>query len=282
METDGARKTLQDPARTSHRMDGIHRGKRTGIKFYRGMRKINDDVTVVLAGPESNAFERLAEREFRIDPANPSHYKKLFDAFPDSCPANLVHFWSLNHDPGVFDRAFHSVLFLAQAIGAAETANPKNLWIVSNSLAEVAQQDLPDPEKAILLGACRTIPLEYSNLHCALIDVGAPERNVVSTLLQCCANLPNHHSWPTAWEGCGPSPWNRCPYHRPGRVCICGRDGVYFITGGLGHIGLTVALHLAKTVKAKLVLLDNANPPARVEWDDLWRWSPRRPQCGSR
>src|SRR4029077_10424326 len=83
-------------------------GSELESNFIEDLRKINDEVTVVLAGSESNAFERLAEREFRIDLANPSHYKKLFDAFPDSCPANLVHFWSLNHDPGVFDRAFHS------------------------------------------------------------------------------------------------------------------------------------------------------------------------------
>jgi NAD(P)-dependent dehydrogenase (short-subunit alcohol dehydrogenase family) len=44
------------------------------------------------------------------------------------------------------------------------------------------------------------------------------------------------------------------------------RNGVYFITGGLGGIGLTLAEHLARTRQAKLVLLGRSAIPSREHW----------------
>jgi|GEM_PF-516325 len=42
--------------------------------------------------------------------------------------------------------------------------------------------------------------------------------------------------------------------------------GVYLITGGLGGIGLVLAEHLAKTVRAKLILVGRSALPAKEEW----------------
>ncbi len=253
------------------------RGGKLESEFVEQARKANDDVSVVLAGPESSAFERLGAHEFRIDPANASHYKKLFALF-QSGPGNFVHFWSLTHDAGDRDdeaghvsprQAFHSLFLLAQSVGDQNTAEQKNLWVVSNGLAEVVEDDLLTPDKAIVLGPCRTIPLEYPNLNCAVIDVGPPGRSVATMLLQCCANPPQssfmaYHMgkfWTQYLE----------PLSLPanGEGLRVRQGGVYFITGGLGGIGLTLALHLAKETKAKLILVDLATPPARSEWDRL-------------
>ncbi|OWY63488.1 polyketide synthase, partial [cyanobacterium TDX16] len=43
--------------------------------------------------------------------------------------------------------------------------------------------------------------------------------------------------------------------------------GVYLITGGLGNIGLVLAEHLARSVKAKLILTGRSVFPARDEWE---------------
>jgi amino acid adenylation domain-containing protein len=241
--------------------------------FVGELRKANDEVTVVFAGSDSSAFERLGTREFRLDPANDSHYKKLLTAFPGSGPSNFVHFWSLT-DPNdtaqvAPDRAFYSLFFLAQTVGEANPAEHKNIWIVSNGLAEVSQDDLPRPDKAILLGPCRTIPLEYPNLHCGLIDVGIEERNIAKTLLQCCANPPlssfTAYRMGRFWRQCA----EPLPLSAGGAGLGTRQGGVYFITGGLGRVGLTLALHLAQKTNAKLILVDLATPPARADWDRL-------------
>jgi NAD(P)-dependent dehydrogenase (short-subunit alcohol dehydrogenase family)/acyl carrier protein len=44
-------------------------------------------------------------------------------------------------------------------------------------------------------------------------------------------------------------------------------EGVYLILGGLGGIGLVLAEHLAKTVKAKLILTGRKDFPAQDDWD---------------
>jgi iturin family lipopeptide synthetase A len=242
--------------------------------FVEELRKANDEVTVVLAGRESSGFEQLGGYEFRIDPGNAGHYQKLFAMFPGSGPANFVHFWSLTHDPGEpehadLQRAFYSLFFLAQTAGEASIDEQKNVWIVSNDLAAVCQDDLPSPDKAILLGPCRNIPHEYPNLHCALIDVGAPERNTVSTLLRYCANPPQSslvaYRMGRLWSQCV----EPLPLPGKGEDLLVRQNGVYFITGGLGGIGLTLALHMATKVKAKLVLVDLVSPPPREDWDRL-------------
>ena len=43
--------------------------------------------------------------------------------------------------------------------------------------------------------------------------------------------------------------------------------GVYFITGGMGGIGLTLAGFLAQTVKARLALVGRSGFPAKGEWE---------------
>jgi amino acid adenylation domain-containing protein len=248
-------------------------GGKLELDFVEELKKANDEVTVVLPGPESSAFERLGPYEFRIDPANAGHYKKLFAAFPSSVPANFVHFWSLTdpNDPvGVAPHhSFYSLFFLAQTAGEANTTEQKNIWIVSNGLADVSQDDRLSADKAILLGPCRTIPLEYPNLHCGLIDVGTPDRNTANTLLRYCANPPQS-SFMAYRMG---RPWSQ--YVEPLPLLACGESsgvrqgGVYFITGGLGGVGLTLALHLARKAQAKLILVDLATPPARADWDRL-------------
>ncbi len=242
--------------------------------FVEELRKTHNDVIVALAGPESCAFQRLGSQEFRIDPANAGHYKKLFATSPGSGPGNFVHFWSLTDgvvtpEADSIHRAFHSLFCLAQAAGEESTSEQKNIWVVSNGLADVMQNDLPNPDKAILLGPCRTIPFEYPNLHCGLIDIGMPGHDTAGVLLRCCANPPRSlftaYRMERFWCQCL-EPW---PLPASGGSSRLREGGVYFITGGLGVTGLTLALHLAKKVKAKLILLDRATPPARADWDHL-------------
>ena len=44
------------------------------------------------------------------------------------------------------------------------------------------------------------------------------------------------------------------------------QQGVYLITGGLGHIGLALAERLARSVRARLVLVGRSTPPPRDAW----------------
>jgi NAD(P)-dependent dehydrogenase (short-subunit alcohol dehydrogenase family) len=51
--------------------------------------------------------------------------------------------------------------------------------------------------------------------------------------------------------------------------------GVYLVTGGLGGLGLTFALWLARTVSARIVLTARRMPPPRDEWEAYLASAPR-------
>jgi len=57
------------------------------------------------------------------------------------------------------------------------------------------------------------------------------------------------------------------PQHFNGRSPRLRSEGVYLVTGGLGGIGLELAEYLARTVKAKLVLIGRSAFPERATWD---------------
>lgn len=249
------------------------RGGKLETDFVAALRKANSNVILVQSGAESSAFNCMGPQDFCIDPANADHYKKLLAMSSGSSPANFAHFWSLIQDAEGHaedtGRAFHSLLFLVQAIGGSTTDEQKNLWVMSNGLATVSQDDLPNPNKALLLGPCRTIPFEYPNLQCAMVDVGTGQSDVVSVLLQCCATPPQPslmayrmgRMWGQYAEPIPVPPNNEALSLRQG--------GVYLITGGSGVVGLTLALHLAEKAKATLILVDSVSTAPRAEWDDL-------------
>lgn len=241
--------------------------------FIEELKKANHDVTVVLAGPETSAFERLGAREFRINPADFNHYMKLFALLQPPGPNNFAHFWSLSHAGAARDlsisSALQSLLFLAQVVGETNIAEPRNIWVVSNGLASVIENDAVIPEKATVLGPCRTIPLEYPTLRCSVIDVGAQEQNGPGTLLRWVLGSPQAafvayrmgRFWSQYLE----------PLHVPAATgnLHLREEGVYLITGALGTVGLTLALHLAEKSNAKLVLADISAPPEPSDWDRL-------------
>src|SRR5262249_14134768 len=50
------------------------------------------------------------------------------------------------------------------------------------------------------------------------------------------------------------------------RVARLRERGVYLVTGGLGGVGSTLAEHLAREVRARLVLVGRTPGPSRADW----------------
>ena len=54
----------------------------------------------------------------------------------------------------------------------------------------------------------------------------------------------------------------------PKAIPLLRKSGVYVLTGGLGNIGLAISECLARTVRAKLILLTHSDFPKRENWND--------------
>jgi len=253
-----------------------------GSQIVKRLEHENQDVIVVRVG---ELFSRLSEQEYTINPGNRDDYETLLKAIRElnKTPQKIAHLWNITPNKHSSSRleflenaqelSFYSLLFLAQVLGDQNITNSLQISVVSNNMQDLLDEEELFPEKATLLGPCRVIPQEYSNITCCSIDITIPQsgtRQWQKLIDQLLAELATDQSdqviayrgnrrWVQCFE---PLPVN----NKTLRTAKLRQGGVYLITGGLGGIGLAIAQHLASTVQAKLVLIGRSGLPPKVEW----------------
>ena len=253
------------------------------------LRQAGQTVATVRAG---RAFTPMGPDQFEMNPDERSEYAALLKALREGGrrPQFIVHLWGLTAESALPLRArvdeaqtqgFYSLLFLAQALARAETKDPVQVAVVTNGMQEVAGGDLTCPEKATVVGPCRVIPQELSNVTCRSFDVdlrdsSSPEATLLARRLlgELVTAQPEPfiayrgaHRWVQSAEPTPLPPANGFSPLREG--------GVYLITGGLGGIGLVFAQHLAERWKARLTLTGRSPVPPPEEWN---AWMTTHPQ----
>lgn len=197
---------------------------------------------------------------------------------------HIFHLWSLSEENEVrsesesLTRNFYSLLNLVKSLENSKALIPSGkkigITIVTNQLADVTGVETLCSEKAFLLGPCKVIPQEYSNLDCRIIDIELhtlDEATQVRLTKQILTELQTDAGNSiVAYRG----PYRWIPFFEPAQAPSVVKNrlkpgGVYLITGGLGGIGLTVAEYLARTQQAKLVLLGRSIIPEREHWQGI-------------
>ena len=252
-----------------------------GEKLAARLRQRGAPVIDVVMG---KAFRRAGPTSFEVNPARREDYAALLSELKAAgqTPGKLVHLFGITPGssgaPGaaasedVVARSFHSMLFLAQALGGLKLEQPVGLFCVSNGMQEVTGGDLTWPEQATVLGPIRVIPREAQQVRCRGVDVVLPTSGVQSERLvellvkeltseaqEPVVALRNARRWVQDFE----------EYRLeggPDEAAPVREGGVYLITGGLGGMGLTFAEELAGKLKAKLVLTGRTELPPRDSW----------------
>jgi acyl transferase domain-containing protein len=250
-----------------------------GSRFSDRLRQEGQDVVAVKIGEQ---FGKVDAQTYAIDPQCREDYDRLFQELADRTwvPDVVVHLCSLTSASEKIDdveetqgTGFYSLLFLAQALGKQHISHSLDVNIVSSQLFEVTGEEALRPEKATLLGPAKVIPQEYPNIRCRVVDIRPPEQadgkeQVVDALLaELTAALPE-----TVVAYRGGHRWVQTFEHLPLEDDVDGRvrlqeEGVYLITGGLGRIGLALAEFLAKSVRARLVLVCRSEFPDKPAWE---------------
>ncbi|MBC6430915.1 SDR family oxidoreductase [Nostoc sp. HG1] len=222
--------------------------------------------------------------KYTINPQQRHDYDALFTELRrlGKIPQTIVHLWSVTADSQIdvgekYETfGFYSLLYLTQAIAEQNLTHDIKIEVISNQMQEVTGSETLCPEKALALGPCRIIPLEYPQITCQSIDVVVPEsgnwqeEQLIDQLLveittqtndQCVA-YRGYHRWVQDFETASLS-GNTADHPR------LREGGVYLVTGGLGGVGLVLAEYLAQTVKTKLILVGRSPFPQRQEWQ---RW----------
>ncbi len=226
-------------------------------------------------------FARIAADRFEIDPDSFADYQMLLSeiAAKNEFPRSVVHLWpvceptaakeSPDDLPMAETMSFYSLLYLAQALAGIDLAAPVQIAVVSNNLQQVAGEQILRPSRALIAGPCGVISKELADLRCLNIDVEISDSDSVKEAAQqVVAELQTRATGsPVAYRK------NRRWVQTFGRLRgqnkrppIALRDGgVYLITGGLGGIGLTIAESIAKSVKARIVLLSRSGRNVSAE-----------------
>jgi acyl transferase domain-containing protein/acyl carrier protein len=239
-----------------------------GSALVRELRQRDENVVSVFA---SERLRRVDEYDYTINPQVKEEYDALLKelAVRDLTPSQVVHFWSLNPADG-FEKAqesgLYSLIFLTQAIAEQSFKNALQLVVVTDSVHEVTGSEALRPEQATILGACKVIPQEHSEITCRNVDVvvsGEPGRLVEQLRHELTENSSDRvvayrgrHRWVQTFE----------PLRVEKAQSRLKEGGVYLITGGLGSVGRALAEHLARTFKAKLALLSRSGLAAQDNW----------------
>jgi acyl transferase domain-containing protein/acyl carrier protein len=250
----------------------------------RMIQKLEQEGRWVCAVEAGEQLARLSERAFTLNPRRPEDYAALLKELRDqgASPQVIVHLWGVTESAAAQsgiefaercqDLGFHSLVFLAQALGDQGSAAPVHLEVVTNSMQEVLGGDLLFPAKATVLGPCRVIPQEYQRINCRSVDVVLPAAStqdaeqLVELLVaeataaegDCVIAYRNGHRWVQTVEEVRLGE----PADQPGRLR---EHGVYLITGGLEKGGLELAEYLARTVRARLILVGRETFPDLAE-----------------
>ncbi|WP_424535749.1 SDR family NAD(P)-dependent oxidoreductase [Sphaerisporangium viridialbum] len=240
------------------------------------------EVTMVIPGTD---FAEIDAMRVALLPGSRGDYQRLFDRFAaGSTPTHIVHGWTAvepvrdvldeAHVSAVADTGFYSLMFLAQEVDRRSPEHPIAITVVSAGVQEIAGDEPIEPAKALLLGPVQLINREISGVTCRSVDIQVPctlSDEAVAGQLLGEIHTPGDDVQ-IGWRGRKRWTWSydRLPMPGPGGVpALLKPDGTYLITGGLGGIGLTVALDLARAVRARLVLASRSGFPERECWDAL-------------
>jgi acyl transferase domain-containing protein/acyl carrier protein len=244
-----------------------------------------------------DAYSKIGSYCYKINPGSSGDYFALFSELSKlkQIPGYVMHLWNLKRldsaltEEEMFEKyqdfGFYSLLYATQALIRTHVDEPINIGVVTNDLHAVAADELIVPAKATLLGACKSVTQEYPNITFRNIDISETD-NPTAAALALIAELTSNPDYPVvAYRG--GQRWVQVfePVRledSPEKPDLLRESGVYFITGGLGNIGLAMAEHLARTAKAKLVLSGRSAFPRKPDWPHWLETHPEDDQTSSR
>ncbi|NOK63912.1 MAG: type I polyketide synthase [Chloroflexi bacterium AL-W] len=248
------------------------------------LRAKNETVITVRAG---TAFaHNLETQSFVINPELSNDYDTLFAALrkQETLPQRVLYLWDLassdvattqSAHAHIQNSGYYGLLFLGQALDKAFITTPVQLTVITNQLCQVSDADAILPDKAMVLGPCKTLAQEYQHITFRCIDIGLPKDDMVhsSALVDHLLSEAGHYTNESVIAYRGKQRWVQT--YEPVRldeerapVRQFRSQGVYLITGGLGNLGLLLARSLAQNVQARLVLVGRSGLPEKESWED--------------
>ena len=231
-------------------------------------------VVKVIAG---ESFSKISPDAFKINPESYSDYKLLFEELENTQFNLVVHAWLLTDSSIPYALGFRSLQQISTRIRTSPDS-PIKFSLISLATQNVTGQDRVDPLRAAAKGMAKVISQEIPDIHMQCIDIDhvgitqAPERlsqalfaDITRSKLEPSINYRNLRRYVETFRPI------TLPESKSAVPLNLKMNGVYWITGGLGRLGLKLAAYLARQVSARLVLIGRraATPEQEKEIDAL-------------
>ena len=217
-------------------------------------------------------FRAVDDHTYLLNPAQPEGIRQLCSQVCTAEPrlAGVIACWNAA-PPGGTDldvAAVETLLMpmrLVPALSSLPTLRPLHILLVARGTARVQDDDPLDPPRALGLGPARVLPQEHPGVRVAHVDVDAWP-GVAEMLV---AEFAAGATEPTVAFRAGQrfmedfEPFTLGPAEPP--ACLP-EAPVVFVTGGLGHMGMSLAETLFQRVGARLVLVGRTVLPEPGEW----------------
>jgi acyl transferase domain-containing protein/acyl carrier protein len=276
----------------SHSVDGVV-GKRTWLVLAdrtplseQMIQSLTDSGQIVSIVYPGQSFVALSRDLYEVDPVNPKDYERLLQHLRGltRTPTRVLHLWywsapSIPVDSLEAERVTNlgapCLSALARALIDQNVVQPIRLLAAVPELHDILGNETLSPLAATIVGVCRVISQELAHCRCCVVDLGRlnNEAEVVAGVANLLTEIEGNFEEPlVARRG----PYRMLPEFLPLQSptvstprCRLADGGVYLITGGLGGIGRTVAMWLARSHRARLALVQRTPLPRRSEWKTI-------------
>lgn len=237
-------------------------------------RSRGDDVVLVHSG---DAYRTNGGGEFWLAPTSADDHARIVADLggrrwrPDALVylRGVLRDAPVLDDDSVIDSAFFPLLDTIRALSAGAGMMPARIEVITGQAFDVRGNEPTCRALSTLSGICRVLPQEFTGSSVRQIDVSGSDvgrlarqllREFDSPAADAVVAYRDGRRWVQDFE--------QVVLDAPDDRDLPLRDrGVYLVTGGLGSLGLTLADHLARSCKARLVLTARTALPPRDDWD---------------
>lgn len=181
----------------------------------------------------------------KTNPHDPAGMDQVFEAISSHniIPDHVLYFWCFggaSKTNAYQTLAYATVIKLVSGLDKIKSGKSWSLFVGTNNLFKLQVNDLTEQEKSLIIGPVRTIPNEFENVTCQLIDLSSSLDYVELTCLAQSSHsriLAERHGkiFKQYLEPLEVSGTQATPFKS---------EATYLITGGLGGIGAHISHHL--------------------------------------
>lgn len=223
-------------------------------------------------------YERSGGWHVTIDPSDATHYMHLFDDLHKMASSHIgiIHAWNITSSAAhqfesreSIAHGYYSLLYLAQALNRFAMMDAARITVLTDGLMDVTGEEPLHPDKSLSLGPLTVMAQEFPEVRCQWIDLHSDEIQDMQLIERIIADIQSG-AFEQAIAYRGAHRW--VPEYQPVRLDEIDKTrsqlregGVYLITGGMGGIGLILADYLARTYRAKLILVGRTELSSQQE-----------------